>query len=1036
MKKDILELLWDEVKTSSIPKDNNWDTSKQEENEGNQENNKKEQKTNCEKWQKWEEWIKEVKKFIDESSEEFPEESTKTDKLTEYIIQYNFVNPDYNNTKTKGPYERKSNENDYILSEKKWEENNETTDVIYEIAGERKNLSTIYKESFQYYLQLDTLAFLGKGMMNAGSVRAFYDYKGKNIKFQIKNPGKTQTTDTSLSGEELETSDAEEKKKAYITVDNWTSIFEAFKKDINFIYAIIIAEDNLQIIKATSVLGEDGKLKTNSMLGDYTDTKICCFHSFGLMGKDNNALLLQQKNVSGVLDCLWTRAKTYLDEEKLRESLIKIYKMVNNKDCYYELDKLYEALKGSRTFAQYFVIYILRNLLKIDTPFSVNTIICLTKLTWKFTPSKIFSDIDQESQIIYTGAPGTGKTYGIINTVRSLCISNPMKLDVKCKKYKISEDFQQYKFVQFHSSYDYSDFVEGIRPIPDEKGNKFVRLDGVFKEFCRNIAAYNEGDPDNNVRFYFIIDEINRADLGKVFGELMYCFEKNKRENPVQTQYTNLPTWHKSENKYVEYKNDNIFEKGFFIPKNVVIIGSMNDIDRSVETFDFALRRRFIWKELEVKKDLLKSVFAGMGIDTDDALVDRIWNMNQVIAGSEGQKLGLSKAFCIGPAYFKALAEDGDDDNNTKLEIAWNNSIKPILKEYTRGRDPEDVIDLLNKCYEALFGEKINDSSDECFNMDFKNTIEQIVNQKSGNKQVIFTGAPGTGKTFGIEQAVDEILSSDSENKDKRKKFVQFHSSYDYADFVEGLRPIEKDGKTTFVRMDGIFKEFCRKAARETSTKPYFFIIDEINRADLGKVFGELMYCFEYRGENNRVQTQYSNLSTFYKDGNEYKTYGSEDCDDDIFMDGFYIPNNVVVIGSMNDIDRSVETFDFALRRRFKWIDVKANENNLNCVFNGMKNGSVQKPAVKSLINNIKNMNSIILNQGSSFGLNESYWIGPSFFETFVEKEDQTDVLEELKVIWTSRIEPTLREYIRGRNQSSVDNFISMCQKALFKDFK
>ena len=193
------------------------------------------------------------------------------------------------------------------------------------------------------------------------------------------------------------------------------------------------------------------------------------------------------------------------------------------------------------------------------------------------------------------------------------------------------------------------------------------------------------------------------------------------------------------------------------------------------------------------------------------------------------------------------------------------------------------------------------------------------------NKQVIFTGAPGTGKTFSVREYV----------KDKDYKFVQFHPSYDYSDFVEGLRPVVIDGQEdpTFVRMDGIFKEFCRHIVEENhNEKNYYFIVDEINRADLAKVFGELMFGLEesYRGEKNRIQTQYKNLVT-YKINNAGK---AEPIEKDVFKDGFYIPENLYFIGTMNDIDRSVDSMDFALRRRFSLIPFSyKNFKSLICLF-------------------------------------------------------------------------------------------------------
>ena len=212
-------------------------------------------------------------------------------------------------------------------------------------------------------------------------------------------------------------------------------------------------------------------------------------------------------------------------------------------------------------------------------------------------------------QIIFTGAPGTGKTY------IAKKIAEKLGAELTYKK-----ENPKYEFVQFHPSYDYTDFIEGLRPIQagtdrNSGGNniQFAKLDGIFKKFCREVVTLNNKEKElNNEKklFFFIIDEINRADLSKVFGELMYCLEKDKRgkENRVNTQYQNLPTYDLLINEQ-KNKNNDVFWDGFYIPENVVIIGTMNDIDRSVESMDFALRRRFEWKEFVVNQNLLKDAF-------------------------------------------------------------------------------------------------------------------------------------------------------------------------------------------------------------------------------------------------------------------------------------------------------------------------------------------------------------------------------------------------------------------------------------------
>ena len=138
-------------------------------------------------------------------------------------------------------------------------------------------------------------------------------------------------------------------------------------------------------------------------------------------------------------------------------------------------------------------------------------------------------------------------------------------------------------------------------------------------------------------------------------------------------------------------------------------------------------------------------------------------------------------------------------------------------------------------------------------------------------------------------------------------KFVQFHPSYDYTDFVEGLRPVNKDGQLGFERKDGSFKVLC-KAALAAPDENFVMIIDEINRGQVSKIFGELFFALDpdYRGPEGLVETQYQNM---VPDGDQFKA-------------GFYVPENVYVIGTMNDIDHSLEPLDFAFRRRFAWREI------------------------------------------------------------------------------------------------------------------
>ena len=391
--------------------------------------------------------------------------------------------------------------------------------------------------------------------------------------------------------------------------------------------------------------------------------------------------------------------------------------------------------------------------------------------------------LKEARNLVLTGAPGTGKT--------------------RMAKEIAMEMGAEIKFVQFHPSYDYTDFVEGLRPI--DKGDEqmgFKRRDGVFKKFCKDaIMALQEDDlvkedtivtenetistsfdeaydmlikelketkkeltferprsddfrvsvgEDAALRidgtpitkekvksfydksatnnwyakhceiiinylreyyhldagqspvqskvesvvimhkpFVFIIDEINRGEASKIFGELFFAIDpgyRGQKDILVQTQYQNL------------VPEDDVFADGFYVPENVYILATMNDIDRSVESMDFAMRRRFTWKE--ITPDDTESM-----LDTlpcADEAKERMHRLNNAIAETDG----LGAAYMIGPAYFLKLKDNGGD-----FEKLWKMNIQPLLKEYLRGfRKTEEILDKFSKAYFGNNQETVTDS--------------------------------------------------------------------------------------------------------------------------------------------------------------------------------------------------------------------------------------------------------------------------------------------------------------------------------------
>ena len=403
---------------------------------------------------------------------------------------------------------------------------------------------------------------------------------------------------------------------------------------------------------------------------------------------------------------------------------------------------------------------------------------------------------------------------------------------------------------------------------------------------------------------------------------------------------------------------------------------------------------------------------------------------------------------------------------------------------------------------------------------DENSLVSKYTDLLRNTKNIILTGAPGTGKTFMAKQIAKELGCEDD-----NIGFVQFHPSYDYTDFVEGLRPKQVDGSDQigFERKDGVFKAFCEKALKnlvdsnktiiqiqkelswqeklmifidesiddrrfyalskngkigienyhediiyiqlpdnpvhksdqihiskllkilnseeefdraidverylngyhsaeysyllaiykairdfnfssfELSSKDiikqekknFVFIIDEINRGEVAKIFGELFYCVDpgYRGEKGKINTQYQNLIN----------------ENNIFHSGFFIPENVYIIGTMNDIDRSVESMDFAFRRRFSWIEVKASDtvDMLDPKYddNGELIAGLEKDLAKEAKRRMENLNAAISKIDE---LNEAYHIGASYFLKLNNYDGDFGKL------WDYHIKGILTEYLRG----------------------
>jgi len=331
------------------------------------------------------------------------------------------------------------------------------------------------------------------------------------------------------------------------------------------------------------------------------------------------------------------------------------------------------------------------------------------------------SGLDFKSNTILHGAPGTGKTYMTEEAIK-----------IKQKIEKNSE----HELVQFHPSYTYEDFMDGIKPIGVDSNNGqmiFKLKNGLFKQMC--IDAFKElkltAEANSKIReenkslkkedkkslkvvkkFYFIADEINRAELSRVFGELLLCLEEDKRlrikedgtleGSIIKTQ--NSMMWEKDDDVVVFVDNNGkILEDSndkkqwyFGVPENLFFIGTMNDIDRSVDSFDMALRRRFIWKHYTCDYDVIMYKYKD---DSDsDTYVDICKKLNTYIRGIKGLNLGSS--YELGHSYFMKPEEL----KQKNLNKVWIENIAPLLKEYIRAiESDENEIEKLVKSAEKIF---------------------------------------------------------------------------------------------------------------------------------------------------------------------------------------------------------------------------------------------------------------------------------------------------------------------------------------------
>lgn len=285
----------------------------------------------------------------------------------------------------------------------------------------------------------------------------------------------------------------------------------------------------------------------------------------------------------------------------------------------------------------------------------------------------------------------------------------------------------------------------------------------------------------------------------------------------------------------------------------------------------------------------------------------------------------------------------------------WKHPGQAVMKTLTDITDYTDYVEKLNALFEIEEEQTDEIRTFEPYDKsDFLSEVfispekyETIVGLLERKKNIILQGAPGVGKSFAAKRLAYSILEEKNTNQ---VKVIQFHQSYSYEDFIVGFRPSEEEGKQ-FEKRYGVFYDFCKKAANDSDNK-YFFIIDEINRGNLSKIFGELLLLIENdkRGKEYKIQLLYS-------------------------KEDFYIPENVYIIGMMNTADRSLAMIDYALRRRFSFVEFEpAFETE------GFKQnqGEISNEKYNRLIEKIIELNKEIaedVSLGKGFRIGHSYFI-------------------------------------------------------------
>jgi hypothetical protein len=424
---------------------------------------------------------------------------------------------------------------------------------------------------------------------------------------------------------------------------------------------------------------------------------------------------------------------------------------------------------------------------------------------------------------------------------------------------------------------------------------------------------------------------------------------------------------------------NNQFDNGFMsidydAPDDLNEFSSREELNKMVEEYDLGSYNTSIalWqfaKEINIGDVIIskkgRKSYLGYGVVTSDYFYDEEKPEYKHIRKVKWIKKGDWEA--NGDLPVKTLT-------NVTHYSEWVERLKFKLGIESKGDSIVEDEFSLNKILENVFIDK----------GDFQNIIDIL----STKKNIILQGSAGVGKTY-IAKKIAQALQEDY--NEERIEMIQFHQSYSYEDFIQGYRP----NNNSFELKNGIFYEVCERAKRNTSI-PYFLIIDEINRGNLSKIFGELMMLIEAdkRGENNKIKLAYSS--------NEH----------------FFIPDNLYIIGTMNTADRSLTIVDYALRRRFAFIKMRPKFNEQFDAF--LRKKGISKEMISSITKKMTTLNNII---NSDDSLGDGFEIGHSYFCSYKSGEHS----KWLSNVYKYEIIPLIEEYWFD-DQQLINEYTSIIQ--------